>query len=244
MYPAALPSFYTRFNQPTSQDQAREENIQYQPYRTTPLILPGAKVNKNNLPTESYLRYHPNPDVRGPPSNTYIDTLMKQKVADSIIQRVVGEEGKVANKQFNSPIGLYSNENIENTLRSTIPADMVSPGRHVPREVQIPVQVQHSPANQKSKIQGYKKTVVFDPTTSATFKALNEQEEAHEVSMAEPKVFRPNRLIPAKKPSSYQPAPEPEYYRKVNVMGEANDVIHQSNSFKRLMYHVLSETDY
>lgn len=52
-----------------------------QPYRTTPLILPGAKINKNNLPTESYLRHHPNPAVRAAPQHDFHDVLMKQKVS-------------------------------------------------------------------------------------------------------------------------------------------------------------------
>lgn len=36
-----------------------------QPYRTTPLILPGAKVKKEVVPNECYLRHHPNPTMRG-----------------------------------------------------------------------------------------------------------------------------------------------------------------------------------
>lgn len=64
-----------------------------QPYRTTPLILPGAKVNhQRNLPIESYLRHHPNPQISGPPTHDYTDTLMKQKVADSVLQRYGGDE--------------------------------------------------------------------------------------------------------------------------------------------------------
>ncbi|XP_058054492.1 LIM domain-binding protein 3 isoform X7 [Anopheles bellator] len=83
------------------------EAIANQPYRTTPLVLPGAKVpKKDTLPTESYLRHHPNPAMRAPPAHDYTDTLMKQKVV---------------HKQFNSPIGLYSDSNIENTLRQSAP---------------------------------------------------------------------------------------------------------------------------
>lgn len=64
-----------------------------QPYRSIPLILPGAKVNhQRNLPTESYLRHHPNPQMRGPPTHDFTDTLMKQKVADSVLQRFGGGE--------------------------------------------------------------------------------------------------------------------------------------------------------
>lgn len=70
----------------------------FQPYRTTPLILPGAKVNQQrNLPTESYLRHHPNPQMRGPPTHDYTDTLMKQKVADSVLHRYNGDEVQAQN---------------------------------------------------------------------------------------------------------------------------------------------------
>jgi hypothetical protein len=71
-----------------------------QPYRSTPLVLPGAKVYHNkNLPTESYLRHHPNPQMRVGPSHEYIDSMMKQKVADSVIQRVVGPEASYQQPQ-------------------------------------------------------------------------------------------------------------------------------------------------
>lgn len=57
------------------------------------MVLPGAKVYQNkNLPTESYLRHHPNPQMRVGPSHEYVDSMMKQKVADSVIQRVVGHD--------------------------------------------------------------------------------------------------------------------------------------------------------
>ncbi|XP_053677217.1 LIM domain-binding protein 3 isoform X4 [Anopheles nili] len=102
------------------------EAIANQPYRTTPLVLPGAKVpKKDTLPTESYLRHHPNPAMRAPPAHDYTDTLMKQKLAETVIHRVIGDEPptgpKVVHKQFNSPIGLYSDSNIENTIRHSAP---------------------------------------------------------------------------------------------------------------------------
>ncbi|XP_061519417.1 LIM domain-binding protein 3 isoform X5 [Anopheles gambiae] len=110
---------------PTSLNDANEA-ITNQPYRTTPLVLPGAKVpKKDTLPTESYLRHHPNPAMRAPPAHDYTDSLMKQKLAETVIHRVIGEEPpsgpKVVHKQFNSPIGLYSDNNIENTIRQSAP---------------------------------------------------------------------------------------------------------------------------
>lgn len=52
-----------------------------QPYRTTPLVLPGAKVKHETGITESYLRHHPNPSVRSPPHHIDHEHLMKQRVS-------------------------------------------------------------------------------------------------------------------------------------------------------------------
>ncbi|XP_055700839.1 PDZ and LIM domain protein 3 isoform X18 [Phlebotomus papatasi] len=105
------PPSSTSFSpQPTRdyQLEAQEEAsvILNQPYRTTPLILPGAKVKRDTGPTESYLRHHPNPAMRAPPHHDFQDALMKQKVV---------------HKQFNSPIGLYSENNIEKTIQQSAP---------------------------------------------------------------------------------------------------------------------------
>ncbi|XP_019550906.3 PDZ and LIM domain protein 7 isoform X3 [Aedes albopictus] len=108
------------------------EALTNQPYRTTPLVLPGAKVPKKDvLPTESYLRHHPNPAMRAPPVHDFTDSLMRQKAAETIIHRVVGEEPpsgpKLVHKQFNSPIGLYSDSNIETTVRAAAPQPQAVP---------------------------------------------------------------------------------------------------------------------
>ncbi|XP_034658491.1 uncharacterized protein LOC117895156 isoform X7 [Drosophila subobscura] len=108
------------------QQDVEEEQaaIVNQPYRTTPLVLPGAKVKKDAPSTDSYLRHYPNPAVRAHPGHDYHDSIMKQRVADTMLHKVVGTEadtGRVFHKQFNSPIGLYSNSNIEDTIRTTVP---------------------------------------------------------------------------------------------------------------------------
>ncbi|CRK96113.1 CLUMA_CG009547, isoform C [Clunio marinus] len=232
-----------------------EENaaIQNQPYRSTPLILPGAKVNhQRNYPTESYLRHHPNPQVRGPPTHDFTDIMMKQKVADSVLNRYGTEATngpKLVHKQFNSPIGLYSDNLIENTIKNTVspPASVVSAGSS---SVPSPNGTLNRPQqNRPTKIQGYKKTVVYDPLKSETYRALQESsytdDRVREVATpVQPKVFQPNRLVPGKKPVSSFPPPDPISRHPVNSLGESTDVIHQSGSFKRLMYHVLGETDY
>ncbi|XP_035905992.1 LIM domain-binding protein 3 isoform X3 [Anopheles stephensi] len=205
---------------PTSLNDANEA-ITNQPYRTTPLVLPGAKVpKKDTLPTESYLRHHPNPAMRAPPAHDYTDTLMKQKVV---------------HKQFNSPIGLYSDSNIENTIRQS-----------APQQTQTVPSNGYTNRHMPTKIEGYKKTVVFDPCKSETYRALQEGtgEGLQEVpNPIQPKTFAPNRLVPGKKPNANHPAPQPEFAYRVNSMGEPNEKIHQSGSFKRLMLHVMSEMD-
>jgi len=232
-----------------------ESAIDLQPYRSTPLILPGAKCNlQRNLPTDSYLRHHPNPQMRGPPTHDFADIQMKQKVADSVLQRYGGDQSQngpnLVHKQFNSPIGLYSDNLIESTIKSTVsPSQSVASANS--SSVPSPngtLSRQHSQQNRPTKIQGYKKTVVYDPLKSETYRALQENsfagERAHESNPIQPRVFQPNRMIPAKKPVSSFPPPDPISRHPVNSMGDPNDVIHQSGSFKRLMYHVLGETDY
>ncbi|XP_037905222.1 uncharacterized protein LOC119647941 isoform X3 [Hermetia illucens] len=206
------------------QQEVQEETaaIVKQPYRTTPLILPGAKVKKDVMPTESYLRHHPNPAVRAAPSHDYHDVLMKQKVA---------------HRQFNSPIGLYSDSNIENTIRQTVPLQ----GSPCPSPITRTL---------PSKIEGYKRTVVYDPSKSETYRAVQEEGYGDRVTEipvpVQTKVFHPNRMVPGKKPVSPRPIPHPNsgIYSHVNTMGHNATDIPQSGSFKRLMYSVLGETDY
>ncbi|XP_012274902.1 PDZ and LIM domain protein 3 isoform X2 [Orussus abietinus] len=132
-------------------DEVREErHYLSQPYRTTPLVLPGAKVKKDAPIGECYLRHHPNPMIRAAPHHYEVahpEVAMKQKVAESVLQRVLGpnEVPKVVHKQFNSPIGLYSEQNIADTIKCQTSA--------VPS----------------------KKPVKYDPSKSEAYKALQEE---------------------------------------------------------------------
>ncbi|CAH0749804.1 unnamed protein product [Diatraea saccharalis] len=193
----------------TRTDDTVDESIQSQPYRTTPLVLPGAKVRREPGPTESYLRHHPNPAMRAPPHHDYRDTLMKQKVAESVLQRVVGDEGnKMVHKQFNSPINLYSDQNIANSIRQ---------------------QSSPLPALQEDGLNAAPGQLMQEVPTPVT-----------------PKVFTaPTSKRPAPTP---KPAKEPDAKPKgkqttfVNSLQEEH--IQQSNSFKRLMYNVLGDTEF
>ncbi|XP_076547595.1 PDZ_signaling and DUF4749 domain-containing protein Zasp66 isoform X2 [Osmia lignaria lignaria] len=132
-------------------DEIREEKAYLsQPYRTTPLVLPGAKIKKDAPLGECYLRHHPNPMIRAAPHHyepAHPEVAMKQKVAESVLQRVLGpnEVPKVVHKQFNSPIGLYSEQNIADTIKCQ--ASAIPP----------------------------KKPMKYDPSKSEAYKALQEE---------------------------------------------------------------------
>jgi len=169
-----------------TQTEASNEAIGHQPYRTTPLILPGAKVKKEFVPNECYLRHHPNPLMRGRAPHVE-ENFLRQRAGDTYLNRVVGDTGnKVAHKQFNSPIGLYSDGNIEHTIRSTVP-NTTTP---------------------------YKKTVVFDPSKSETYRALQDEggfgaPRVHEI----PITVQHQTYQPAgKKPHANYQAPPPQSY--------------------------------
>ncbi|XP_069705248.1 uncharacterized protein Zasp66 isoform X5 [Periplaneta americana] len=181
-------------------------NITNQPYRTTPLVLPGAKVKKDAAPTSSYLRHHPNPMFRAPPSHydPTAEVLMKQKVM---------------HKQFNSPIGLYSDQNIAETIQ------------------------------QQTGITPLRKTLSYDPAKSETFKALQEAElgdNIQEVTVpVQTRVFSPSAQLkraPGTQTYVHKTAPGPVH--NTNSVGQTEEFIHQSGSFRRLMNQVLGESDF
>ncbi|KAL0117456.1 hypothetical protein PUN28_010351 [Cardiocondyla obscurior] len=198
-------------------DEIREERVHLsQPYRTTPLVLPGAKVKKDAPLGECYLRHHPNPMIRAAPHHyeaAHPEVAMKQKVAETVLQRVVGpnEVPKIVHKQFNSPIGLYSDQNIADTIKCQASA--------------VPL----------------KKPVKYDPSKSEAYKALQEEEYGDHVQ----EVRQPARtgvFSPQKSNRVYQPPPKSPAF--INILDDDGEKIHQSNSFKRIMYSVLGQTDY
>ncbi|XP_019872001.2 PDZ and LIM domain protein 1 isoform X3 [Aethina tumida] len=196
-------------------NSGEDVHVTQQPYRTTPLVLPGAKVKRESGPTESYLRHHPNPSVRARPHHIIdSDHLYKQKVANSVLERIsTGDPNKqVIHNLYNSPIGLYNEPNIVDTLQK------------------------------QTGLQPVKRHVTFNPAESETYKALQEEslgEHVHEVNPAQSKVYVPNKTIPAKK--NVYVTPQPDYR---SALRENPEDIQQSGSFKRLMWSVLPESHY
>ncbi|CAH1974710.1 unnamed protein product [Acanthoscelides obtectus] len=208
-YPKVNPKDFLR-------DDTQEESAMMWPYRTTPLVLPGAKV-KREPPTESYLRHHPNPSFRAPPHHTP-DYLLKQKVASSVLERVSsGDPSKqLVHKQFNSPINLYSEPNVIDTI--------------------------HKQTGVKPQI---KRKVQFNPAESETYRAIQEEqlgEHVHEVTVPpQSRIYAPNKSIPPKKTGHHVVNQNP--YPNT-ITGADPDQIQQSGSFRRLMMSVLPSSSY
>ncbi|XP_045470416.1 PDZ and LIM domain protein 3 isoform X1 [Harmonia axyridis] len=155
-----------------------EVHVTKQPYRTTPLVLPGAKVKKESGHNESYLRHHPNPAVRAAPHHLDGDLLLRHKVANSVLDRLsTGDPNKqIVHKQFNSPLSLYSEPNVVDTIRK------------------------------QTGVTPIKKSVKFNPAESETYKAIQEEQvgqEVHELKPAPTKVYTPQ----AKKSNSVNQQP-------------------------------------
>jgi hypothetical protein len=213
------------------------------PYRTTPLVLPGAKVSKDPAPTMSYLRHHPNPMMRSRPAEyewVPADIAKKQQLADSMVERVVGNDlksgKKIVTKQFNSPIGLYSDQNIANSVHTHVGGLTPNGGA-----------VNYNPSSR------LRKTVHYDPSKSETFKVLQETELGNhvpvEVNIPVTRVFSPvktptKHLSPPSttyNPNRASPQPHPTAPHPKIDYGVPPEEIHQSNSFKRLMNMVMTE---
>ncbi|XP_063914432.1 PDZ and LIM domain protein 3 isoform X2 [Zophobas morio] len=193
-------------------------HVTKQPYRTTPLVLPGAKVKREPGPTESYLRHHPNPAVRAPPHHLDPELLIRQKVTNTVLERLNANDPnkQIVHKQFNSPINLYSEPNIADTIQK-----------------------------QTGATPGVRKHVKFNPSESETYKAVQEEqlgELVQEVNVPpQSRIYAPNKTIPAKS-SHYVVNQNPSFVTN-NSIGDP-DVIQQSGSFKRLMWSVLPEHSY
>ncbi|XP_031342895.1 PDZ and LIM domain protein 3-like isoform X4 [Photinus pyralis] len=157
------------------------------------------------------------PDIRGQRRrNDNIDVHVVNQVADSVLQRISTDDPskQVVHKQFNSPIGLYSDPNIADTLQRQT-------GANVSR-----------------------RNVKYDPSKSETYKALQEQsysDRVHEVPVPpQTRIYTP---IPGKKHHNATHH-QPYQNNTNSLASPDDDDIQQSHSFKRLMWSVLPETDY
>ncbi|XP_046645110.1 uncharacterized protein LOC124335680 isoform X2 [Daphnia pulicaria] len=238
-------SAINEFNQQVEEMDRNRERIvvTHQPYRTLPLVVPGAKTGRDTASsTQSYLALQTQqnamlwntpgapPQSAMNPSST--DAVLKQKLeaAAALVQRkmaavnepagqtaVVHEAGdapppkqELVHKQFNSPLGLYSNENVQEVLAQQTGIIPAQPGRKL------------------------------DMKNSETLRALMEENEKNNKAAAQ----RDSRGLKEVRPAAPVKTVASNPHFKINSMGLEKEKIQQSYSFKRLMADVLGETDF
>lgn len=101
-------------------EKAREQwAITKQTYRSTPLIEAKPKVRRD-WPTGCYLRHMEGPGWHTLPKTVTVPEPAKMKVLSQYTQLPSGSSPEPNNNlvhlQYNSPINLYSSENVQNTL--------------------------------------------------------------------------------------------------------------------------------
>ncbi|XP_044266978.1 PDZ and LIM domain protein Zasp isoform X5 [Tribolium madens] len=144
------------------------------------------------------------------------DIHVTNQVTNTVLERLATNDPnkQIVHKQFNSPINLYSEPNIADTIQK------------------------------QTGINPIRKQVKFNPAESETYKALQEEqlgETVQEVNVPpQSRIYAPNKTIPAKKSSHHVVNQNPSFS---NSLGEP-EVIQQSGSFKRLMWSVLPESSY
>ncbi|XP_076270625.1 PDZ_signaling and DUF4749 domain-containing protein Zasp66 isoform X22 [Rhynchophorus ferrugineus] len=139
-----------------------------------------------------------------------------KQVAHSLLDRIsTGDPNKqLVHKQFNSPINLYSERNVVDTIHRQ-------------------TGVQAAP----------KRTVKFNPAESETFKYLQEEEHGGYGGPVQEVNVPPQSKIyaPTKKSAHVVNQNNPQY---LSAIGHDPEVIQQSGSFKRLMMSVLPGSNY
>ncbi|XP_069941427.1 LIM domain-binding protein 3 isoform X2 [Cherax quadricarinatus] len=167
-------------------------SIQSQPYRTLPLLQPSAKVRSDlGVGSISHLKMQED-HISGVKEPQYVpqsqalavkakhdELIMKQKTQQTLTTATQASNATLVNKQYNSPIALYSQENVQEAMRtqpspahtpsinpaaSSAAADAAKAIRKVstPIPAHKPVQVILNPSKE------------YNPQSSATWRALQE----------------------------------------------------------------------
>ncbi|KAK2720152.1 hypothetical protein QYM36_004156 [Artemia franciscana] len=215
-----------------------------QPYRTLPLVMPSPKPKRDvPLPAQSYLRFQPSLTFQGTPSssplpphpvvNSVNQSLMQQKlepvsaVIDHPSALKTGDtppQPQVVHKQFNSPMNLYSAENVAKTIeqQTGVLKTLGKPTAAVNPETRSPLQKEGEAVSALGP-----QSKQYDPHQSPTYQALIEENEKVQTTEMRP---------PVTKVYTAPRAP------KINSLGTSNEKIYQSYSFNKIMADVLGES--
>lgn len=237
------------------QEKYREKDaIVNQGYRTLPLIAPGPKT-RHDIPMGSYLRHTPDPNWKGRsqihpttpkfgilPTPTYsalghyrrTPTQPHHPGAPSF-ERPLDESSQLVHHQYNSPMFLYSQKNIDETIKEQTGVAPAKPprltvGNALPANQSGPLSP-GTPGTLAPARPGTKLTNIVDITLSPTFQMIQEVENRSSSPLPESRTPTLLRRAPGPQPAG------PVHFQgeKVNTFGCPKEVIHQSGSFNALV---------
>lgn len=247
-------------------DALKEQaKITNQTYRTTPLITPTAKPRRD-VTIGSYLRHVKEPyftTMKMPVDSLNNPEAIAKKVQETVNQAASGSNSpcfglpasvalsggsggrstpgsdgpKIVHNVYNSPIHLYSSQNVADTLAAQAGVKL-GQGNLQPSESASPQQQQHSPRSVGSAGSGTgiarpgtKLSSVADITLSPTYQMIH-GEEWRDIRKSDLQEHRPiqNQLY----------AVQPDYGNAMNAFGAPKGRIQQSNSFKTIMSTVMT----
>lgn len=247
-------------------DALKEQaKITNQTYRTTPLITPTAKPRRD-VTIGSYLRHVKEPyftTMKMPVDSLNNPEAIAKKVQETVNQVASGSNSpcfglpasvatsggsggrvtpgadgpKVVHNVYNSPIHLYSTQNVADTLAAQTGLK-VGQGNLQPSGSASPQQQQHSPRSVGSAGSGAgmvrpgtKLSSAADITMSPTYQMIH-GEEWRDIRKSDLQEHRPvqNQLY----------AVQPDYGNAINAFGAPKGRIQQSNSFKTIMSTVMT----
>ncbi|KAK2720156.1 hypothetical protein QYM36_004156 [Artemia franciscana] len=152
------------------------------------------------------------------------DTPPQPQVQASNLVQHVGPALMVVHKQFNSPMNLYSAENVAKTIeqQTGVLKTLGKPTAAVNPETRSPLQKEGEAVSALGP-----QSKQYDPHQSPTYQALIEENEKVQTTEMRP---------PVTKVYTAPRAP------KINSLGTSNEKIYQSYSFNKIMADVLGES--
>ncbi|XP_023238614.1 LIM domain-binding protein 3-like isoform X2 [Centruroides sculpturatus] len=207
-------------------ENTREKQaIVNQAYRTFPLISPHAKP-RHDLPTGSYLRHVQDPNWRQSPT--------RAPQVNRVVMQTPSQGPQVVHSQYNSPINLYSNQNVAETYAEQTG---MQPGTMRPAAKKFTTQ--QSQTSSPAAKGGEKMSSIVDITKSPTYQMIQEQESK---MSPKPEVDEAPRSTPQKR--MYIHPIQCNEDHSLNAFGVPRDKILQSGSFKSLMTIINTQSDF
>lgn len=232
--------------------EKEKEAIVHQGHRTFPLIAPRPKT-RHDIPMGSYLRFVHDPNWKG--RSTIIQPSVKPAIMNKYptptystigfdsrrvaarapgalaFERPLDEGSQLVHHQYNSPLFLYSQRNVDETIKDQTGVSPTRTKLNVTTPLQPGQAAPLSPGTLAPAKAGTKLSNIVDITLSPTFQMIQEVEKRSSSPQPTPQNIR-TPTLPRK---TVQSGPRPFGFDHSNPFGSSREVIHQSGSFKSLM---------